>query len=172
MNKPSTILVLIFAIIVTGCGAHKYTTRMDSQIKKYNLQNQKIVVLVDYGKSIYSTRFFVVSPRKKKVIFATTSGHGYKSGIFYASEFSNVPRSHKSSLGLYRVGSEYNGKFGRSRKLHGLSKTNSLAYRRFIVFHGQPSYKLWSLGCITVPNNDIKKVLKLLKKGTKIIVFD
>jgi hypothetical protein len=165
-------IVIILLSICTGCSSIKYTSRMSNQIDKHKLNNDKVVVLVDYGKSIYSTRFFVVSPKKKKVIFATTAGHGYKSGIFYASEFSNVPRSHKSSLGLYRVGSEYDGKFGRSRKLHGLSKTNSLAYRRFIVFHGQPSYKLWSLGCITVPNSDIKKVLKLLKKGTKIIVFD
>ena len=166
----NTYLLILF-VTLTGCSSMKYTTRMSNQIKKHKLNNDKVVVLVDYDKSIYSTRFFVVDPKKKKVIFETTAGHGYKSGIFYASDFSNVPRSNKSSLGLYKVGVEYTGKFGRTRKLHGLSKSNSLAYRRFIVLHGQPGYKLWSLGCITIPNSDIKKVFSLIRSGTKIVVY-
>ena len=91
---------------------------------------------MDYDKSIYSTRFFIVDPKKEKVLFSTTAGHGYKSGIFYATDFSNIPRSNKSSLGAYKVGRQYVGKFGKSLKLHGLSKTNSHAFLRYIVFTG------------------------------------
>lgn len=165
-------LLLLISVLLSGCGTHKYTTRMSNQINKHNLKGEKVVVLVDYDKSIYSTRFFIVNPKNKKILFSTTAGHGYKSGLVYATDFSNTPRSNKSSLGVYRVGRQYTGKFGRSLKLHGLSKTNSHAFLRYIVLHGQPSYRLWSLGCITVPNEDMKTVLKYLKRGTKIIVYN
>jgi hypothetical protein len=33
--------------------------------------------------------------------------------------------SHASSLGVYKTGEIYNGKYGKSLRLHGLSSTNS-----------------------------------------------
>ncbi len=156
--------------VLTGCGAHKYSTRMDEQIKKHGLQDHKIVGLVDYDKSIYSDRFYIVDQKNKKILFQSEVGHAYESGGLYATDFSNVPNSYKSSLGLYKVGIQYSwGRFGTSLKLHGLSKTNSNVYKRAIVLHGCNC--LHSSGCLTFDYALMPKILKILKKGTRIIVY-
>ena len=158
------------AILMFGCATTKYTTRMDEQIKKHNLQNHEIVGLVDYSKSIYSDRFYIVNPKEKKILFKSEVGHAYKSGFIYARDFSNIRGSNKSSLGLYKVGIQYNwGKFGTSLKLHGLSKTNSNVYKRAIVLHGCDCQ--YSLGCLNFDHDLMPKLLKILKKGTRIIVY-
>ena len=168
MNK--IILCSIMMLTMSACGAHQYTTRMDEQIKKYNLQDHKIVGLVDYDKSIHSDRFYIVDPKNKKILFQSEVGHARDSGYFYANDFSNVPNSYKSSLGLYKVGRQYSwGRFGTSLKLHGLSKTNSNVYKRAIVLHGCNC--LHSSGCLTFDYDLMPKLLKMLKKGTRIIVY-
>lgn len=52
-----------------------------------------------------------------------------------APSFSNTDGSGYTSLGRYRIGTPYNGHFGRSYKLYGLDSTNSQAFRRNIVLH-------------------------------------
>jgi hypothetical protein len=49
--------------------------------------------------------------------------------------FSNTDGSGCSSLGKYRIGSPYAGRFGLAYKLIGLDKTNDQAFRRSIVLH-------------------------------------
>jgi len=169
MNKSSAILALTLIIITTGCGTNKYTTRMHSQIKKHKLEKEEVVVLVDYKDSWLSNRFFIVNPTQKTIIFQAKTGHAYKTGAFYATEFSNVPNSKKSSLGLYKIGRQYVGKFGKSLKLHGLSKTNSNVYKRFIVLHGCNCTH--SIGCIVLDHEFMPRILKVLKKGTRMVVY-
>ncbi len=155
--------------LFVGCGAPQYSTRMHEQITRYKLEKEPLVVLVDYDKSIYSTRFYVVNPRTKEVIFSSKAGHARKSGRFYAKDFSNVVNSLKSSLGLYRIGHEYPGKHGRSINLHGLEKSNSNAYKRRVVLHGDDS--TYSSGCITVTHTHMKVLLDTLKPGMKLVVY-
>ena len=157
--------------LMMGCGAAAFDQRMAEKINQYGLQNEKQVVLVDYDRSVYSKRLFVVNPQTKKVLFASKAGHAWKSGMFYPSKFSNTPRSNLSSLGLYKIGKEYHGQFGRSLRLHGLSKSNSNVLIRAIVLHRQPSWRLWSLGCITIPNDETDKLIDMLNKGTKMVVY-
>jgi hypothetical protein len=40
-----------------------------------------------------------------------------------------------TSLGKYRIGNSYNGRFGLAFKLYGLDKTNDKAFNRFVVLH-------------------------------------
>ena len=40
-----------------------------------------------------------------------------------------------TSLGRYKIGNPYNGRFGRAYKLHGLDSTNSNAFKRYVVLH-------------------------------------
>ena len=161
--------LMVLNISLLGCGA-TFDQRMDDQISAHGLHNEKQVVLVDYDRAITSTRLYVVNP--KQILFSSAAGHAWNSGWLFASEFSNTPNSELSSLGVYKVGIEYKGKFGRSLKLHGLSKTNSNAYKRAIVLHRQPSWRLWSLGCITVPDDDADPLIDMLKPGTKMVVYD
>ncbi len=109
--------------------------------------------------------------------------HGSRSGGVSATEFSNEPGSHQSSLGLFRVGETYEGKHGVSRRLHGLEEgINDLAEKRYIVIHsaGYVSYpsileNIWegegprlgrSHGCPAVSKDDYDEVLELLVEGS------
>ncbi|BDD00612.1 murein L,D-transpeptidase catalytic domain-containing protein [Persicobacter psychrovividus] len=51
--------------------------------------------------------------------------------------FSNIPESHKSSLGKYKIGKRGWSNWGIhvNYRMHGLEKTNSNANRRDIVLH-------------------------------------
>ena len=40
-----------------------------------------------------------------------------------------------TSLGKYKIGRSYQGRFGLAYKLHGLEKTNNKAFERFVVLH-------------------------------------
>ena len=164
------ILSAMFAVFWSGCGASEYTARMDEHVRHHQLEDEPLVVLVDYSRSIYSKRLFLVNPKARVVTFSTQAGHARKSGWVYASDFSNVPDSLKSALGLYTLGREYPGKHGRSFKLHGESPTNSNAYVRHVVLHGDDSR--YSSGCITVKHADMKRLLKVLKRGMKLIVYN
>jgi hypothetical protein len=56
-----------------------------------------------------------------------------------ATQFSNEPDSHRTSLGLFRTDAPYVGKNGYSLRLDGLDKgLNDRARERAIVMHGAP----------------------------------
>ena len=165
--KLSALLPLIFA---AGCSLGNYSTRMHEQLTVRSLQDHKRVILVDFDKSIYTTRLFVVNPQTRQVIFASEAGHARKSGRFYAKDFSNVRNSLKSALGLYRVGPQYvSRKHGLSFRLIGLDKSNSNALKRGIVLHGSDA--TYSSGCITVNREVMTWLLKHIKPGTKLLVY-
>lgn len=56
---------------------------------KYAVKSPKYVVLIDYSKSIFSKRLFVVDVKIKKVILISTVSHAFKSGLQYATKFSD-----------------------------------------------------------------------------------
>ena len=80
-------------------------------------------------------RFFVYNLVKDSVEIAGLVAHG--SGIANSDTpgFSNTPNSYCTSLGKYKIGKSYNGKYGLAYKLYGLDKTNSKAFERFVVLH-------------------------------------
>ena len=65
------------------------------------------------------------------------TSHGRGSGENLARQFSNVPESNESSLGLFRTGEAYIGKHGLSLRLDGLERgVNDRARERALVIHG------------------------------------
>ncbi len=50
-----------------------------------------------------------------------------------------------SSLGKYKIGNPYHGRFGLAYKLHGLDATNNNAFKRYVVLHSHEC----------VPNNEV-----------------
>ena len=137
------------------------------------LASQEHIAFVDYAKSITETRFYIYSPKQKRILFSTHIGHSPYSGYDVPTDFSNVPNTRKTSLGLYRVGREYRGQFGRSKRLHGLSPSNSNAYKRAIVVHAMPNgdpTNLYSWGCLTFFEHDLSEAFDWLKRGTYIMV--
>lgn len=135
---------------------------------KKRLKKEKVFIFVDYSLPIWKKRFFVFDLVDEKVIFSTYVGHSGYSGDTIPFDTSNTPRTRKTSLGLYKIGNQYHGSFGKSKRLHGLSKTNSNAFRRAIVAHSMPgdSFEdLYSWGCFTFFRRDLNVAFHFMKKG-------
>ena len=145
------------------------------QAKYYTkIQNKKYVTLIDFTKSIDRERLFVVDLFDKKIILKSKVSHGIMSGLEYATNFSNINDSKKSSLGAYLSNESYYGMWGYSMKLDGLDKgINDMAKKRVIVFHSSKKMRTkWSWGCFATPEEINTKLINIIKNGSLIYVFN
>ena len=130
-----------------------------------HVQQKDKIVIIDYHRSIFEKRLWVIDLKKRRILMHTEVGHAGLSGIFYASDFSNTPDSYMSSIGSFVTTNTYKGHFGYSLNVEGLDKgVNDNAFDRRIVFHkmrGQP----WSHGCFTIPRRQSRKLINLIKDG-------
>ena len=137
---------------------------------KENNYNSTRCFLVDMRIASGLKRFFVYNFQKDSIEAAglVTHGSGSHKGDAGLS-FSNIPNSNATSVGRYRIGKPYYGKFGLAYKLYGLDETNDKAFERFVVLHSHfcvpndevspmPICESW--GCPTVA----PAFLSLLKK--------
>lgn len=139
-------------------------------------RNQKVISVIDYGMSSKKKRFFVIDLKSGNV-WALHVAHGKGSDSNhdgFAEKFSNVSGSNASSLGFFRTGETYDGKYKYSLRLDGLSSTNSQARVRAIVVHGA-SYvqdkevvQGRSLGCPAVSFANSTKLVDIIKEGSLI----
>ena len=110
-----------------------------SEIIKYAIThhyNTNHCFLVDMNISSGKKRFFVYDLKKNSIEDAGLVAHGCGSdkgeGKLY---FSNEINSGCTSLGKYKVGKAYTGRFGLAYKLYGLDSSNTNAIQRFVVLH-------------------------------------
>lgn len=148
--------------------------KIESMLSKYSsrLQGHNIISFVDYSMPISEKRFFVYDMKEEKIIYSTFVGHSRYSGNLKPNDTSNTPNTRKTSIGLFRVGGQYIGRFGKSKKLHGLSDTNSNAYKRAIIVHSMPGFAfedLYSWGCFTFFEEDVGIVFKYMSKGSYLL---
>jgi len=122
--------------------------------------------------------------RVEKKVQSIHAVHGVNSdpnhdGI--ATDFSNVPTSLKSSLGLYKTLGTYTmAKHGRALRLEGLEATNNNALKRGIVFHGvsyagddyvQKHGRCGrSHGCPAVEYSVVQNLIDKLKGGSLLLI--
>lgn len=100
--------------------------------------SQRLAV-IDYSLPSTEQRLWVFDLQKRKLLYRELVAHGRNSGENYASDFSNVEGSLKSSLGLFRTLDTYNGSNGYSLRMDGLEAGfNDKALDRAIVMHGAP----------------------------------
>lgn len=130
--------------------------------------NQQYCFLIDMRVASGKNRFFVYNLQHDSVEVAGLVTHG--GGSDNGSEeltFSNTPNSHCTSVGKYKIGNAYHGRFGLAYKLYGLEKSNSKAFDRFVVLHGHdcvpdeevaPDSLCLSQGCPTVSPEFLKKL--------------
>lgn len=134
--------------------------------------------LVDFSEPSRMARFRIVDIGNGRVLASHLVAHGRGSdpgNTGWLELFSNRPGSNASSRGSFVSGSTYYGRHGRSGRLHGLDPENSNAASRAIVIHGadyvSPGMAILqgrvgrSLGCFSVPQSDIDKVLDRLGEG-------
>lgn len=146
------------------------------------LKNDSLLTIIDFSKPSNEERFFIFDLKNKKLIMHSLVAHGKNSGIILPQEFSNIPYSNKSSLGLYLTGEIYNGRHGRSLRLDGMNEgLNTNARKRAVVIHGA-SYVSYSyinkngrlgrsFGCPAVPVNKCNLIIDLIKNGSCIFIY-
>ncbi len=127
-------------------------------------------------------RFYIYNLKTDSVEDVGLVAHGsstnYNSGSIL---FSNEPNSLCTSLGKYKIGKSYMGKYGLAYKLHGLDSTNNNAYCRSVVLHGHecvPDAEVYpmticqSWGCPTVAPSFLNKLQHYIDKSPKPILLD
>lgn len=146
------------------------------------LQNKKIITIIDFSKSSTQERFFVIDLANKKILYKTLVAHGKNSGENRAESFSNDPGSLKSCLGFFVTAETYNGKHGYSLSLDGLEPgINDNARMRSIVIHGADYVSATyaeqhgrlgrSWGCPALPLNSSKEIIDHISKGSCIFIY-
>ena len=135
--------------------------------------------LVDMKLPAGSNRFFVYDLKKDSILQSGLVAHGYGTNDQSIS-FSNVPGSYCTSLGKYKIGKPYKGRFGLAYKLYGLDSTNSNAINRYVVLHSHacvPSSEVaplnicMSQGCPTVAPAFLTTLSTYLDKAEKPILL-
>ncbi len=143
------------------------------------IRNKNYLTIIDFKSSANSRRMYIVN-LKNKVVEKVLVAHGRDSDLNhdgYATQFSNVPGSRKSSLGFYLTAETYYGSHGLSLRLDGRSSTNSNARRRAIVMHGawyvDPNLPVLgrSFGCPAVEVGLISRLVSQLKGGSLIYAW-
>ena len=149
-----------------------------------NNMNEDFCILVDMSIHSGKKRLFVYDFKSKQIVSQHLVSHGCCESIWSSDQtssnpnFSNVPDSHCSSLGKYKIGERGFSSFGVNTKylLHGLESTNSNVLDRDIVFHSwsmvgdeevypQGTPEGW--GCPAVSENSFVAIDKLLQTAEK-----
>lgn len=153
--------------------------RFAGRLEKFaseNDYNTRYCFLIDMTIACGSNRFFVYDIQWDSVLQSGLVTHGYGNSGYSNISFSNTPGSNSSSLGKYRIGHSYNGKFGLAYKLYGLEKTNNKAFDRFVVLHSHecvpekevaPLPLCMSQGCPTVAPSFLKNLATYIDKAEK-----
>ena len=151
------------------------------QFCKQHKYNDSVFFLIDMNIHSGKKRFFIVDMNHDSVINSGLVAHGV-CGIFFSAtaSFSNQPECGCSSLGKYKIGNKYTGRFGTAYKLYGLDSTNSNVFKRNIVLHSyyeMPDYEIYpahvcnSQGCPMVSQNFLKTLSAIIDKSKKTVLL-
>jgi hypothetical protein len=119
-------------------------------------------------------RFFAFDLRGDSVINAGLVTHGRCNEWWLEGrKYGNTPGCGCTSLGRYKIGNRYQGKFGLAFKLYGLDSTNDKAFERFVVLHSHrcvpeeviPGDICQSDGCPTVSPGLLNKLNLIITKS-------
>ena len=159
-------------------------TAFSKSAKQFCVQhkyNSTVSFLVDMHIHSGKKRFFVINMNNDSILYSGLVVHGV-CGIFFSAtaNFSNEPDNGCSSLGRYKIGNKYSGKFGTSYKLYGLDSTNSNAFKRNVVLHSYyeipdneiyPAHVCNSLGCPMVSKNFFKTLSAIIDASSKPVLL-
>lgn|SRR5215203_434012 len=154
------------------------------KLKNYAIQKNysaKYCFLIDMSMPSGANRFFVYDLEKSCVVYSALVAHGSCNENFRSSpKFSNGVNTNCSSLGKYKVGELYNGKYGKSYRLYGLDNSNSTAYKRGVVIHAYdcvPNKEIYpavlcnSFGCPMVSYTFFGKLSQIIGTSAKPILL-
>ncbi|MBC8048201.1 MAG: murein L,D-transpeptidase catalytic domain family protein [Fimbriimonadaceae bacterium] len=153
--------------------------------KKYNTD---YCLLINMQKHSGTFRFYVWDFNAKHAVDSGLVSHGCCDKLWSNDEskekvqFSNVPESHCSSLGKYRVGKRGVSNWGIKVNylIHGLEATNNNAVERSVVLHSweaitdaeiYPKGSAESWGCPAVSNAFMQRLDERLQKSNKSVLL-
>lgn len=117
----------------------KVSAKMTAAARTFVIQqdyNQRFCFLIDMSLPSGSKRFFIYNFGKDSVINAGLVTHGNCNQYWLEGQkYGNDPGCGCTSLGRYKIGKPYYGKFGLACKLYGLDSTNDKAFERYVVLH-------------------------------------
>lgn len=147
------------------------------QQKKYN---DNICFLIDMTLASGQNRFFIYDLKKDTVQASGLVAHGNCFQYWLEGrKYSNVVGSGCTSLGKYKIGNSYVGKWGYSYKLHGLDSTNNNAFERTVVLHSHSCVSeteitdeiCQSNGCPTVSPGFLQQLKAIINKSDKPVLL-
>jgi hypothetical protein len=150
-----------------------------SFVQKNNF-NKEYCFLLDMSMPSGQKRFFVYSLAADSIISSGLVTHGNcNQSWLEGRQYDNAIGSGCTSLGKYKIGNPYQGKFGLAYKLLGLDKTNNNAYSRFVVLHAHDCVPdsetegdiCQSLGCPTVSPAFLKKLEAMIDKSASPVLL-
>lgn len=151
--------------------------------RKFVLQkgfNTSQCFLIDMSLPSGQKRFFIYDLRKDSIRNSALVAHGNCFEYWLEGRrYSNVVGSGCTSLGKYRIGAPYTGKWGYSYKLHGLDTSNNKAFERTVVLHGHscipdaeiPDDICQSNGCPTVSPAFLLELKTLINNSPKPVLL-
>lgn len=151
--------------------------RIFTQQKNYN---ENICFLIDMNLPSGQNRFFIYDLKKDSVQNTGLVTHGRCNEYWLEGrKYGNTVGCGCTSLGKYRIGNSYNGKFGLAFKLFGLEKTNDKAFNRFVVLHSHgcvPETEVkddicQSDGCPTVSPAFLQKLKSIINESKKPVLL-
>jgi len=153
-------------------------------VKKFivsNGYNKSICFFVDMSIESGSNRFFVYDLQRDSVLQSGLVTHGRCNEDWLSGRrYGNSVGCGCTSLGKYKIGNSYKGRFGLAYKLHGLDSTNNNAYRRYVVLHSHecvpnrevdPAPICQSDGCPTVSSSYLKKLAEIIDGSEKPVLL-
>ncbi len=146
-----------------------------------NKFNTSICFLIDMNIESGSDRFFVFDFKKDSVIMQGLVTHGRcNQSWLNGRKFGNELGCGCTSLGKYKIGYNYSGRFGLAYKLYGLDTTNNNAFKRYVVLHAHecvPEQEIFpepicqSDGCPTVSPGFLSKLSRIIDQSPKPILL-
>jgi hypothetical protein len=146
--------------------------------------NNKVCFFIDMSLPSGKPRFFIYDLAEDSLVNLGLVAHGNCFEYWLEGRrYSNVVGSGCTSLGKYKIGIPYTGKFGYSYKLHGLDSTNSKAFERTVVLHAHSCIPetettdeiCQSNGCPTVSPvflQQLKNIINTSKKPVLLWIYE
>jgi hypothetical protein len=161
----------------SACKGYQYL------LYKGALRKKHLLTICDYSQSANNKRLYVIDLSANVVVFNTYVSHGRNSGSEFATSFSNVENSNKSSLGFMVTDEPYYGVAGYSMRFNGMETgINDHVKNRYIVFHGSKFVNEnvmrergtigRSLGCPAVPYGEQKQIIEMIKGGSCFYIYN
>jgi len=154
-----------------------------AEVKRFVQQkgyNENICFLVDMTLPSGQNRFFIYDLQNDSLRSRGLVAHGncFENWL-EGRKYSNTVGSGCTSLGKYRIGIHYYGKFGYSYKLHGLDNSNNNAFERTVVLHAHPCIPetevaeeiCQSNGCPMVSPGFLEQLKKIINPSKKPVML-